>query len=315
MVVVDGIVTGPTHCAYPGCTSSLANHCGESFCITHVNEWANRCCVVDCRSDLIPNTYACAQHQPLWKKHQYQHSKTYLSGLRRALQRPAEHEEWQPQLRDQHQQQHDDNNEDNDTRKHYFGSSRFYCVETICAPCGAVIPWTLFSKAESPTSILEFLADVYPTPEERPDFICIDKACMVLHTAVTNGSWNRLWKNTTRFIVDAYHYINHKATDQLCRTFCNPAPADGSQPNLVIVGYNKDGQPYLMRAFNTQACEQLNAWLGGFDSILKRLKLGNFQWFLHAMLYYHTRFVLKKKAGQDNDIDDIDDAEGDDDTL
>ncbi|KAF9057269.1 hypothetical protein BJ165DRAFT_1411608 [Panaeolus papilionaceus] len=274
MVVVDGIVTGPTHCAYPGCISSLANHRGESFCITHVNEWANRCRVVDCRSDLIPNTYACAQHQPLWKKHQYQHSKTYLSGLR-------QHEEWQPQLRDQHQQQHDDNNEDNDTQKHYFGSSRFYCVETICAPCGAVIAWTLFSKAESPTSILEFLADVYPTPEERPDFICIDKA----------------------------------STDQLCRTFCNPAPADGSQPNLVIVGYNKDGQPYLMCAFNTQACEQLNAWLGGFDSILKRLKLRNFQWFLHAMLYYHTRFVLKKKAGQDNDIDDIDDAEGDDDTL
>ncbi|KAF9041181.1 hypothetical protein BJ165DRAFT_1323601, partial [Panaeolus papilionaceus] len=111
----------------------------------------------------------------------------------------------------------------------------------ICAPCGAVTAWTLFSKAESPTSILEFLADVYPTPEERPDFICIDKACMVLHTAVTNGSWNRLWKDTTQFIVNAYHYINHKATDQLCCTFCNPAPADGSQPNLVIVGYNKDG--------------------------------------------------------------------------
>ena len=42
---------------------------------------------------------------------------------------------------------------------------RFYCVETICAPCGTVIAWTLFDKAESETRILEFLEAVYPTPD------------------------------------------------------------------------------------------------------------------------------------------------------
>jgi len=218
-----------------------------------------------------------------------------LSGLRRALQRPAEREAWQGELTTQNQHQHDEEQDDADTRKHYFGSSRFYCVETLCAPCGTVIAWTLFSKAESPTQILEFLSDVYPTAEEKPDFVCIDKACMVLRTAVRSGRWEE-WEDTTRFVVDSYHYINHKATDQLCRTYCNPGPADGSQPNLVVVGYNADNEPYLMRAFNTQACEQLNAWLGGFDSILKCLKLGNFQWFLHVMLYYHSKFVIKKKV-------------------
>ena len=35
------------------------------------------------------------------------------------------------------------------------------------------------------------------------------------------------------------------------------APIDGSAPNLVILDYNKQGQPYYKRAFNTQACEQL----------------------------------------------------------
>ena len=37
MVVMDGIVMGPTHCAFDGCTGALANahgH-GESFCIIH----------------------------------------------------------------------------------------------------------------------------------------------------------------------------------------------------------------------------------------------------------------------------------------
>lgn len=45
-----------------------------------------------------------------------------------------------------------------------------------------------------------------------------------------------------------------------------------------------------------QACEQLNAWLGGFDSILKRMSQGNFDWFLHSMLFYHTRYTIEKQA-------------------
>jgi hypothetical protein len=39
----------------------------------------------------------------------------------------------------------------------------------------------------------------------------------------------------------------------------------------------------------------LNAWLGGYQSILKRMTPGNFNWFLHAMLYYHTKYVLRKQ--------------------
>jgi hypothetical protein len=85
---------------------------------------------------------------------------------------------------------------------------RFYCVETICAPCG-VIAWAKFPKAESPTNILAFLEKVFHTEQSRPDYICIDKACMVLQTALRNGSWERAWEKTTHFIVDAYHYINH----------------------------------------------------------------------------------------------------------
>ena len=40
----------------------------------------------------------------------------------------------------------------------------------------------------------------------------------------------------------------------------------------------------------------MNSWLGGFQSILKRMTPGNFDWFLHAMLYYHTKHVLKKAS-------------------
>jgi hypothetical protein len=39
----------------------------------------------------------------------------------------------------------------------------------------------------------------------------------------------------------------------------------------------------------------LNAWLGGFEPILKRMTSSNFNWFLHAMLFLHTEHVLKKQ--------------------
>lgn len=139
------------------------------------------------------------------------------------------------------------------SRRHktYFVASRYYCVETICAPCGVVIAWTKFARAESPSNILHFLASVYPDADQRPDYVCIDKACLVLRHAVASGIWDE-WKDTTRFIVDTYHYANHWTTDDLCRKYCNLAPQDGSASNLVVVEHDKFGHPHYKRAFNIQ---------------------------------------------------------------
>ncbi|KAM6493446.1 hypothetical protein JOM56_011580 [Amanita muscaria] len=220
-----------------------------------------------------------------------------VMGYTVSLTMPDETLPWMPAAPQPRQvQQHDEEQvEQQDHRtKDHFTPPRMYCVETICAPCGVVVGWAKFAKSESPTNILNFLELVYPEKERRPSYICIDKACMVLKTVVNNPDWGE-WLDTSRFIVDAYHYINHRASDDLCRTWCNPAPLNGSAPNLVIAERNAQGQLYYKRAFNTQACEQLNAWLGGFESILKRMTPGNFDWFLHTMLFYHTMQVIKKQ--------------------
>jgi hypothetical protein len=51
----------------------------------------------------------------------------------------------------------------------------------------------------------------------------------------------------------------------------------------------------------------LNSWLGGFESILKRMTAGNFDWFLHAMLVYHTKVIIqrqnKKQSGRNEEED------------
>ncbi|KAF8986094.1 hypothetical protein BDQ17DRAFT_1393700 [Cyathus striatus] len=160
--------------------------------------------------------------------------------------------------------------------------SKSYCVETLCAPCGVVIAWSKFMKSESPTDILRFINNVYPTPESCPAYFCIDKACVVLHTVANQ---------------EEYHELLETTSDRLCQGYCNPAPCDGSAPNLVIIDYDNDGTPYYnMLLIHRQACEQLNAWLAGFESILKRMTPSNFNWFLHTILFYHTQCVLQKHS-------------------
>ena len=55
-----------------------------------------------------------------------------------------------------------------------------------------------------------------------------------------------------------------------------------------------------MLTYIFQTCEQLNAWLGGFEIILKRMTVYNFKWFLHAMLFIHTQQVIRKQRLRDN---------------
>ncbi|KIM73028.1 hypothetical protein PILCRDRAFT_81446, partial [Piloderma croceum F 1598] len=71
--------------------------------------------------------------------------------------------------------------------------------------------------------------------------------------------------------------------------WCNLTPLNGSALNLVVVEYDINGNPHYKCVFNTQACEQLNAWIEGFQGIFNRMTIYNFKWFLHAMLFIHTQ--------------------------
>ena len=58
--------------------------------------------------------------------------------------------------------------------------------------------------------------------------------------------------------------------------------------------------------------------MGGYESILKKMTSGNFNWFLHSMLFYHTRHVIAKqeeKASRVNNSGGDDDDGVDDDDM
>jgi CxC6 like cysteine cluster associated with KDZ transposases len=71
MVVMDGIVMGPTCCAFDGCEGALVNARGQgnSFCIAHTAEFQNRCHVHDCQNDKFGDSQACQRHHNEWYRY------------------------------------------------------------------------------------------------------------------------------------------------------------------------------------------------------------------------------------------------------
>jgi len=254
MIVIDGTVMWPKHCAFEDCTEDLAHYHNGIFCDEHEFTQGNLCRIQGCHHDKAPEIQTCEQHRERWDSHVIRFGRSSLLGVRRILRRSEEESLPWLSAPNHNVQPHDEPDPaiaPGTQQKAYFVAPHFYCVETICAPCGVVIAWTKFAKAESESNILNFLDKVYPDADSRPDYVCIDKGCKLLCHAVASHRWNT-WRNTTCFIVDSYHYINHRTTDYLCRKYCNPAPLDGSAPNLITIEEDKFGRPHYKRAFNTQ---------------------------------------------------------------
>ena len=96
------------------------------------------------------------------------------------------------------------------------------------------------------------------------------------------------WLTLTPFIVDAWHYIGHHATDVLCRTW----------------------------AFTTETSEQLNAWLNGFEAQMRQMTDYNFDFFMHSILLIYKdameeRIVQKgyRLPDEDETDDEVDGSE------
>ena len=101
----------------------------------------------------------------------------------------------------------------------------------------------------------------------------------------------------------------------------------------MIVENDANGDPHYKCAFNSQVCpllkftyanihlvfsqvcEQLNAWIGGFQPILNRMTPNNFNCLLHSLLFLYTQRVIKAqqdkvKKSEDDDDDDETDTDG-----
>lgn len=177
---------------------------------------------------------------------------------------------------------------------HTFQAQSVYCLETVQWACGIPIGWGKCYRSESMPQVLGILDRIWEDKDDlRPSFIAFDDACDLLRHIVTQNNESP-WLKTTKFIVDAWHYIGHRATDVLCRLWCNPAPTNGSQPDLVITVTDDNGNRHTARAYNTETAEQLNAWLDGFESQLRQMSGVNYDLFVHFLMLLFKEDVEKK---------------------
>ena len=97
MVVMDGVVMGPTHCAYDYCTQDLQNARGGVFCGFHEILHVNRCHMQDCNNPKVPPSQTCALHHERWYSHVTQYGQQSLLGVCQLVRRSEEeHLPWLP---------------------------------------------------------------------------------------------------------------------------------------------------------------------------------------------------------------------------
>ncbi|KAJ7757675.1 hypothetical protein B0H14DRAFT_3096596 [Mycena olivaceomarginata] len=187
---------------------------------------------------------------------------------------------------------------------HTFQAKSIYCLQTVQWACGFPIGWGKCYRSESPPQVLAILDRIWlDHPQSKPSFVAYDDACSFLRHIVTQDP-HSAWLRTTKFVVDAWHYIGHHATDILCRLWCNPAPTNGSQPDLILVEEDANGTKHQTRAFNTETAEQLNSWLNGFESQLRQMSDVNYDFFIHVLMMIYAERVKKQVDTKDLGLSD-----------
>jgi len=165
--------------------------------ITH----GNLCCMHDCDRQKVAPSHTCAIHQNYWHQHIIRHGGNHCLDSSLIRRSEEEHVEWLPQRTWQ-------------LATTWWGWNFQKGRRTIILYLLIFIVWKPFvlhmmlcmlghclTNLNPQHKSWKFLEAAYPTPDVRPDYICIDKGCKVLCTAIVNGSWN-VWKETSRFIVD-----------------------------------------------------------------------------------------------------------------
>ncbi|KAF8212682.1 hypothetical protein K438DRAFT_1565793, partial [Mycena galopus ATCC 62051] len=292
------------------CEGPLVNYKDGRFCATHLN-LRSVCGIVPCGLLVRhPGALTCGTESHIQWHRQWANRFSRLSfpGVRRVIRRQQEQAEHPGQNHGPglHISLPTLGDTPGDQVVHTFKAKSTYCLQTVQLACGFPVGWGKCYRSESTPQVLAILNRIWADfPTFRPSFIAYDDTCDLLRHIVTQNP-NDPWLTATRFIVDAWHYIGHRATDVLCCLWCNPAPLNGSQPDLVLVEQDANGISHQTRAFNTETAEQLNSWLNGFESQLRQMSDVNYDFYVHVLMMVYAekveRKVVEKKLGLSEDF-------------
>ncbi|KAJ7691419.1 hypothetical protein B0H17DRAFT_1133728 [Mycena rosella] len=304
MAVMDLKTINHKICAVSTCIGPLVNFKNGRFCRDHL-EMRNICGIIPCGRPAVEGSVTCDNelHKAWHGKYLNRFSRLSFPGVQRVIRRQNHLNTNPPGQAGQAPSLHSELPELNGTPGnevvHTFRARRSYGLQTVQWSCGCPVGWGKCYNSESSSQVLAIIDNIWALhPESKPSFLAYDDACNLLRHIVTQNP-NSPWLTSTKFIVDAWHYIGHRAVDVLCRLWCNPAPTNGSQPDLIAVKVDDNGQQHTTRAFNTETAEQFNAWLGSYEAQLRQMSDINYDFAVHTLMLLYKELVEKKVAAKD----------------
>ncbi|KAJ7812422.1 hypothetical protein B0H13DRAFT_1666217 [Mycena leptocephala] len=306
LAVMDGKIISHRICAISICEGPLVNYKNGRFCKDHL-EMSSICGIIPCgRPVHSAGAVTCddESHKEWHQKYLNRFSRLSFPGVQRVVRRQVgQNEANVPQTGPTlHSELPELQGTAGDNVVHTFRARTTYCLQTVQWSCGCPIGWGKCYRSESSSQVLKIIDKIWEAhPDCMPSFLAYDDACNLLRHIVTQHP-NSPWIHSAKLIVDAWHYIGHRASDILCRIWCNPAPTNGSQPDLISVTVDNNGRTHTTRAFNTETAEQLNAWLNGYEAQLRQMSNINYDFAVHVLMLLYKELVDKRVEKKDEGL-------------
>ncbi|KAF9518066.1 hypothetical protein BS47DRAFT_1338638 [Hydnum rufescens UP504] len=123
-----------------------------------------------------------------------------------------------------------------------------------------------------------FCEQTFPTTPSMPEYLFFDDACH-LHRLIQDDPH---WAYTATPADVFHHDRKHGPGDTYCQQNVNPA----GFPELIL----PDGK----WRFNTSVAEQTNAWIGGFQAMVRQMEVTYYNFFLDEMIKRRNRFMVEE---------------------
>ncbi|KDQ49879.1 hypothetical protein JAAARDRAFT_142789 [Jaapia argillacea MUCL 33604] len=286
-VVTDGVTLGHPCCRVHDCKTPLESQ-RDTYC-PHHDALKKKCAVDTCVNEIEAGFQTCPlpDHRTLEDNHREQNRAMFQ--LKRRLEN-LKISQTEDSLRtedggtvagDELDDVQCEGKPEEGNRKYraQFGRRRTHNEELCVATCGVILGRATFFGSEGPNGVRVFHRTLFPTPQSLPGCIFHDNNCNVKKVLESLRD-DYFWR--CALPVDVFHMkTKHKESDQYCNSRCNPA----NWPSLMTV----DGK----WRFNSSAAEITNAWFGGFQSIVREMRVERYNFFLDEMIKIRNELIVE----------------------
>ncbi|TBU37062.1 hypothetical protein BD309DRAFT_1005086 [Dichomitus squalens] len=280
-VVVDGITIGRPCCNVHDCQNPLPTQ-RSRFCETH-RDLKMICAVVGCNQHASPNKQTCPE--PSHRALEDPNGRSALFILRRRLERlQTSSLEDEGTGVSEELTEYDENGEcpskseeGNTKPRARFGRRQTHNEQLVVATCGVILGRATMFGSEGIDGVMQFLKNMFPLL--LPQVIFFDNACSLKKHVIALKE-----KHFDNCImpVDAFHAkTKHKESDNFCNQHCNAA----QWPELF------NGDKWI---FNSSAAEMTNAWLGGFQAMVREMRAAHYDFFLDEVIKWRNRLTIEE---------------------